>query len=551
MFFLRFLAAARPWFLAGIAGCFYALAGPPAELGVLAFCAGPFLLAAIEEAKTPTRAAYVTAFAGYTCNTIVLGWVVGLLQTFAYMPLIAALPIAMLLWAAQSLPFFAAGAITSTLSATPADDSARASPPAWLVLPFALSASTVLVPAIFPWNVGAATLPLLAYAQHAELGGIALVDVTLMLAGGSLLVAARARSLRAARTPLIAGLLALVVPFAYGYLRIGQVRADRGAATPLAVGVVQPNIGIFEKHDQSLHHDHLVLLRRLTHNLEADGAELVVWPETAFPFLVPRRRTGEPHGFSGARGPSITGPLLIGAVTTHEDEMYNSALGIESDARISGISDKVELLAFGEYVPLWDLLPPLRHYFPSRGITPGVAPKMLTIDGHHIAVLNCYEDVLPTYARRLGAFHPAPDFFVNITNDAWFGDTAEPLLHNRVARVRAIETRRDLVRAVNTGVSAHISATGEELVHTQTFIQTSFIADVRMLKGATPYTRFGDVTTPLCVALLLLWALRVRVARRRVQRAEAIAALGTALETSGLEEAELPDEPAAETPDEL
>ena len=520
--FFALVATLRPWAFAAIAGTLYALSGPPYELGVLAFCAGPFLLAAVEEGRTALRAAFLAMFAGFTCNVLVIGWVVGLLQQYAYMPLVAALPIGVLLWAAQSLPFFAAGAVTSTLSARSTDSAAHASPPAWLALPFALAACTVLVPALFPWNVGAATLPLIAYAQHAELGGIALVDLTLMLAGGGLLAAARARTWRQARTPLVVGLLALVVPFAYGHVRLGQVRAERRAAPSVRVGVVQPNVGIAEKFDPGTRHSQIVLLRRMTHDLEADGAQLVLWPETALPGYMPRHRVGEPHGFQNARGPTVTGPLLVGAITlddsgSKQDGEYNSAVGVEADGRVSGIADKVVLLAFGEYTPFWDFMPrALQAQFP-RGLTPGVAPRILTVDGHRIAVLNCYEDVLPSYARRLAALEPAPDFLVNLTNDAWFGDTAEPLLHNRVARVRAIETRRDLVRSVNTGESAHISATGEELRTTQTFTQTSFIADVRKLRGATPYTRFGDLTTPACCALLLAWAWRVRAARRAAQ----------------------------------
>jgi len=502
----------RPFAFAALAGTLYALSGPPTELGVLAFCAGPFLLAALEESRTPLRAAFTAALAGFTCNVIVLGWVVGLLETFAYMPLVAALPVALLLWAAQSLPFFAAGAVTHVLSA-PAN-AHDATTPAWLVLPFALSAATVLVPAIFPWNVGAATLPLLAYAQHAELGGIALVDLTLLLAGGGLLAAARSRDLRSARAPLVVGLLALVVPFAYGALRITQLEAARDAAPTMRVGVVQPNIGIYAKHDPRQHRGHLALLRRMTSQLERDGAELVVWPETAYPYLVPREREAQADGFVAARGPDVRGPLLVGAITAAGEAHFNSALGVEADGRITGIADKVELLAFGEYVPLWDYLPPLRTYFPSRGITPGTAPRVLGVAGRRIAVLNCYEDVLPNYARQLAAFAPAPDFFVNVTNDAWFGDTAEPHLHNHVARVRAIETRRDLVRAVNTGVSAHVSATGETLRRTQTFIQTSFVADVRVLDGATPYTRLGDWVTPAACALLLALAFRLALQRR-------------------------------------
>jgi apolipoprotein N-acyltransferase len=508
----HYLRTARPPAFAALAGVLYALSGPPTELGILAFCAGPFLLAAIEESRTPLRAAFTAALAGFSCNVIVLGWVVGLLQTFAYMPLVAALPVALLLWAAQSLPFFAAGAVTAALSAPGTGRAATA--PAWLVLPFALSAATVLVPAIFPWNVGAATLPLLAYAQHAELGGIALVDLTLLLAGGGLLAAARSRDLRSARAPLVAGLLALVVPFAYGAVRIAQVEQARAAAPTMRVGVVQPNIGIYAKHDPTQHRGHLALLRRMTAQLERDGAGLVVWPETAYPYLVSREREAQPDGFRAARGPDVHGPLLVGAITAAGDAHYNSALGVEADGRITGIADKVELLAFGEYVPLWDYLPPLRTFFPSRGITPGAAPRVLGIAGHHVAVLNCYEDVLPGYARQLAAFAPAPDFFVNVTNDAWFGDTAEPHLHNHVARVRAIETRRDLVRAVNTGVSAHVSATGAALRRTQTFIQTSFVADVRVLDGATPYTRLGDWATPCACALLLALAIRAVRSRR-------------------------------------
>ncbi len=324
----------------------------------------------------------------------------------------------------------------------------------------------------------------------------------------------RARSLRAARAPLVVGLLALVVPFAYGGVRIAQLEAAREAAPPVRVGVVQPNIGIFEKHDPSLRRGHLALLRRMTGRLERDGAELVVWPETAYPYFVSREPTAQGDGFVAARGTEIKGPLLVGAITTDGEARFNSAIGVDADGRIAGIADKVELLAFGEYVPLWDWLPPLRTYFPSRGITPGTAPRVLTVAGRRVAVLNCYEDVLPGYARQLAAFAPAPDFFVNVTNDAWFGDTAEPHLHNHVARLRAIETRRDLVRAVNTGVSAHISATGEALVRTQTFIQTSFVADVRVLDGATPYTRFGDLLTPCGCALLLALAVRAALERR-------------------------------------
>src|SRR5690606_14535671 len=95
------------------------------------------------------------------------------------------------------------------------------------------------------------------------------------------------------------------------------------------------------------------------------------------------------------------------------------------------------------------------------------------------------------------------------TNDAWFGDTAEPHLHHMVSRLRTIETRRELVRAVNTGVSAHVSRTGRDLVRTETFVATHFVADVVPSREITLYARLGDLLTPLLLAWmfarLVMW----------------------------------------------
>jgi len=103
---------------------------------------------------------------------------------------------------------------------------------------------------------------------------------------------------------------------------------------------------------------------------------------------------------------------------------------------------------------------------------------------------------------------------VNLTNDAWFGDTSAPLLHHMNARMRAIETRRDLVRAVNTGVSGHTAATGEDLARTDAFTRASFVADARLLRGTTIYGRFGDwVTAALAGAVLAFLVQRRRAGR--------------------------------------
>src|SRR6185503_2583330 len=120
---------------------------------------------------------------------------------------------------------------------------------------------------------------------------------------------------------------------------------------------------------------------------------------------------------------------------------------------------KMQLLWFGETVPLGEYLPFLRRIFDrAGGLVPGAEVALLEHGGRRIGVLNCYEDTLPSVGRRVA--RAGPDLLVNVTNDAWFGPTAEPELHLRLSALRAVETRLDLVRAVNLGVPAWIDARG-------------------------------------------------------------------------------------------
>jgi len=191
-----------------------------------------------------------------------------------------------------------------------------------------------------------------------------------------------------------------------------------------------------------------------------------------------------------------------------EEERFNSAIALTADGRITGLADKVNPLAFGEYTPFWELIPWLQVF--PRGITPGRGAQLLRVGEARIGVLNCYEDLLAEHVRTQA--QAEPDFWVNVTNNAWFGNTSAPHLHHMNARLRAIETRRDLVRSVNTGVSGHTAATGEDLHRTDAFVQASFIADVRLLSGATPYVRLGDWVTAALVGALFGFA----IARRRL-----------------------------------
>lgn len=497
----------KAYLLATLSGCTWALSGAPFNLPPVGWLGVPMLMAAIELAVKEGKGLRTTfalgLLSGFACNAIALGWVIGLLRVFGHFPLVGALPTGALLWLAQGLPFAFAALATHALL--------RFDMPAWISLPITVTIATVITPALFPWHIAATQLPFTAFVQLAEVGGTPLVDLFLALFGCAAWEAVRTRSWRIA---LVAA-AAFAIPTVYGLVRLPMVRATRMQGAVTRVGVVQPNVGIEEKHDPVLAWSQLDLLRRMTRELEAARADITVWPETAYPFAVDHNAQWDIPSPNGLLREGVHGPLLFGSISTEGDAIYNSAVAMQRDGRIVGISDKVQLLAFGEYVPLWDVLPPLRTYFPRRGITPGDAPRVLQLAHARIGVLNCYEDVLDTYGRRVAQEHP--DFLVNVTNDAWFGDTSEPYLHQAVARFRAIETRRDLVRAVNTGVSSHISATGEEIHATPTWQPQTFIAEVRAMNTVTPWTRVGDWTTPLLAFGTAAWMGWV-VRRRRSQR---------------------------------
>jgi apolipoprotein N-acyltransferase len=123
--------------------------------------------------------------------------------------------------------------------------------------------------------------------------------------------------------------------------------------------------------------------------------------------------------------------------------------------------------------------------------------------------LICYEDILPGFARRVAALRP--NLFVNITNDAWFGRTAEPYQHLALAIFRSVEHRIEMIRSVNTGVSAHVDAVGRVVSATASYDPlgqpapepVTLLADVAMLDGGGLYRTIGDLFGMLCLAALV------------------------------------------------
>jgi apolipoprotein N-acyltransferase len=203
--------------------------------------------------------------------------------------------------------------------------------------------------------------------------------------------------------------------------------------------------------------------------------------------------------------------LLRDVADARGTTLFNSALLTDQRGDVVGRYDKQALLAFGEYLPLGQTFPILYEWSPNTGaFTPGTSIEPLPLGERKLSVHICYEDVLPSFINRMVRTERA-DLLVNITNDAWYGDTTQPWIHLALAKFRAIEHRRFFVRSTNSGVSAFIDAGGRVLSHTNTFERAALSHEVAYLStGPTPYELYGDLPWWACSAVIGYFCLRPR-----------------------------------------
>ena len=310
----------------------------------------------------------------------------------------------------------------------------------------------------------------------------------------------------------------------YGILRIHSVRRIASAAPKAHVGLVQANMSLFGKRhemEEGLHR-HLVLTKELNDRHKLD---LVVWSETSVmrPVEESNLSVDVPHSFANKLGvPALFGSVLVRPVDDERSYVFfNSALATDSDGNVKGRYDKTYLLAFGEYLPLGETFPILYRWSPNSGhFSQGTSLAPVKFGDHWVSTNICYEDLSPSFVNKMMRHHDA-ELIVNMTNDAWFGDTLEPWQHLALAKFRAIEQRRYLIRSTNSGISAFIDPTGEVIAHTGAFEQAALARDVSWMQGKTVYRQLGDL--PWLAASLVSAVLAWRRRRQALPLSKAIA----------------------------
>jgi apolipoprotein N-acyltransferase len=402
--------------------------------------------------------------------------VLGTLRSFSGLPWIACLGIALLFWVAHGGLFASFGWLWWR--------SRRRGASAALAAAAAIAACEWLYPRLFPGYYGASFHAVPVLLQVAELGGPLALSALCLAVNGALYDPR-------ARRATVAVVGCVVAALAYGALRIRQVDAALESAPHLRVGIVQPNMGGLEKWTRLREGERRLV--EATQQLEASvRPDLIFWPENAWAAGVPAGLERLPELVRGA----VHAPLLFGSVVPlrvdGERRGLNRVLLADEQGDIRGTYDKVELLAFGEYMPLASTLPWLRSLSPASGrVEAGRHVEPLPFRGWRISALVCLEDILPGFVRRV-VREGSPHLLVNLTNDAWFGDTHAAWIHLALAKLRAVEQRRYLVRATNTGVSAVIDPLGRVIAQSGSFTRETLDAEVAMLEGTTPYQILGD-----------------------------------------------------------
>jgi apolipoprotein N-acyltransferase len=295
------------------------------------------------------------------------------------------------------------------------------------------------------------------------------------------------------------GLGLLVLLWGGGYVATGQRWTEPKGAL-LSVALVQGAVPQNLKWDPEQLIDTLELYRRLT--LQTTGNQLVIWPEAAIPALY-----GQVSSYVddlGARVTASGGTLLAGMLRAEPGaENFQNTLMAFTDPPL--IYTKRHLVPFGEYFPVpqfirrWMRLMSLPYVDAEPG--PAGQPP-LGLAGEHIAVTICYEDVFG--AEQLH-YLPEASLLVNVSNDAWFGNSIAPHQHLQIARLRAAEVGRYQLRTTNTGITAIVNPQGNVVARLPQFEPAVLESSVQGFTGLTPYARLGNYPVIIAALLTLLF----------------------------------------------
>ena len=478
--------------------------------GLLAVALIPLVFAI--PALTGRQSLATGTITGCLLFVVLLYWIVSVVSNFGGLPLFIAIPALLLLSLYLGLYlglFFVLSRLI--LRALPPLLALFCLPALWVGLDWLRS----IVGGGFPWlDLGYYLAAAPALLQLADLAGHPGLTYVIVLINTCLAMQLAPRSTVAMRLQLALPVLVIVILAAlYSRQRWQEMVAT--ISDPLEsrmwIGVVQGNIDQSLKWSPENQQTTVATYLRETQSLFSEQRpELVVWPETALPFFPP---TYPDLGVLQGLAAQYDFALLTGApwyevidLATRNIRYFNSAVLLQPDGQFTARYDKSHLVPFGEYVPLKKYLPFIAPLVETVGdFTPGKVENPPVWRNVSAGVLICYESIFGDIAR--GWVKAGANVLVNLTNDAWYGKSSAPHHSWAMSILRAVETRRSLVRAANTGISGFVDPLGRVRQVSQIFVTTALVDDVVLLDDETYFVRWGYLFAPLCLGLAMVAAL--------------------------------------------
>jgi len=352
----------------------------------------------------------------------------------------------------------------------------------------------------FPWLALGYSQVDSALAGWAPVLGVYGVSALLVLSVAAILVAVLCRG----RQQYIALAIVVLPWLSGGVLKAVAWTEPSGEAVTATIiqgGISQDRKWLDEEFLPTLNH-----YRSATR--EVANSDIVVWPEVAIPSRFSRLSLIEDYVDAIESDSRVTGQtILLGLLEFVADErakpkVYNSIVALNGEAR--QVYRKRHLVPFGEYFPVPDKVRDWMRMLslPNEDLSAGEDDQDLirTLDGVQMAIAICYEDAYG--AEQLFAL-PDADILINVSNDAWFGDSIAPHQHLQIARMRSLEVGRYAVRATNTGISAFIGPDGKILEVGPQFVPARITMKIEPMQGSTPYASIGNwFVIGLCVLML-------------------------------------------------
>jgi apolipoprotein N-acyltransferase len=482
---------------------------PRVSASVLAWIAlVPWIVHALE--RRPRQAALDLGLAGALFFGLHLSWIPAALAAYGSLPLWFAWLTLVALALYLGLYVAAFGGALSLLSRRMGPRAALLAPPLWVT--FELLRSRLFTG--FPWGqLGHSQAAHPIAIQVADFAGVYGISFCLVASATGLALWIRPLPAGPRWRPALGAAVLGAGMLGYGALRLGSFhQPDRPG---IQVAVVQANIAFQRSLQTSQALPILAEYEALSGAAAAQGAQLIAWPESAITFRLGFYASPYLRERLSRRARQWKATLVFGSDAFGPDgngPATNSAYAISRQGKILPRYDKIQLVPFAERLLLPDLLAPLGRWIPAiADFVPGRCSVVYPGPGLRFGVLICYEGIFPQLARALA--QGGADLLISLTNDAWFGDSAAPHQHLAMTALRAVETRRYLLRAANSGISALVDPLGRIVARSDLFTPALVSGQVQPATCAPPYQRWGDAFAAACAlltcaALLSCWSVR-------------------------------------------